>query len=109
VSRYVVVETRDPSEFAEVTTTYELCRSLAGRGSPVTVYLAQNGVFPVRKTSAAAQHLSTLTAVARVWADDFSLRERGIADDELAPDIGRASIDSLVDLITGDDAKVIWR
>jgi hypothetical protein len=44
-----------------------------------------------------------------VWADDFSLRERGIADDELGPDIGRASIDSLVDLITEDDAKVIWR
>jgi hypothetical protein len=109
VSSYVVVETRDPSEFAEVTTTYELCRSLAGRGSPVTVYLAQNGVFPVRKTSAAAPHLAALTAVARVWADDFSLRERGIADDELGPDIGRASIDSLVDLITEDDAKVIWR
>jgi sulfur transfer complex TusBCD TusB component (DsrH family) len=86
-----------------------LCRSLAGRGSPVTVYLAQNGVFPLRKTSAAAPHLAALTAVARVWADDFSLRERGIADHELSPRVERASIDSLVDLITEDGSKVIWR
>jgi predicted peroxiredoxin len=109
VSSYVVIETRDPTEFADVTATYELCRSLADAGAPVTVYLAQNGVFPVRKNSAAAPHLAALTAVARVWADDFSLRERGIADDELGADIGRASIDSLVDLITEDDSRVIWR
>jgi sulfur transfer complex TusBCD TusB component (DsrH family) len=74
----------------------------------VTVFLAQNGVVPVRKGSSTAERITQLASHATVWADDFSLRERGIRDDELASGVAPASMDKLVELISGDGCKVLW-
>jgi sulfur relay protein TusB/DsrH len=106
MGNYVVIETRDPFEHADV--TYDLATSLAQSGSGVTVFLAQNGVLPVRRTSSMAGTIAELAGQVSLWADDFSLRERGIGQDELVPGVTPASMESLVELVAQADSKVIW-
>jgi sulfur relay (sulfurtransferase) complex TusBCD TusD component (DsrE family) len=108
VAKYVLVETRDPFESTDVSAMYELAEGLAGNGNKVSVFLAQNGVLPVRKTSSGARRVTNLASRVTVWADYFSLSERGIGVDELASGVAPASIESLVDLIAEDATKVIW-
>ena len=50
----------------------------------------------------------TDTAGVTVFADDFSLRERGIAGGELRAGVRPASVETLVDLIVRPDAKTVW-
>jgi sulfur transfer complex TusBCD TusB component (DsrH family) len=105
-TQYVMIETRDPFG-PDGLTTPELASELSA-GAQVTVYLAQNAVLAVRKSATAAAPLTALSGKAAVWADDFSLRERGIRDDELAAGVQRASMDPLVDLILQPGCKVFW-
>jgi hypothetical protein len=108
MSDYVVVETRDPFDSADVTAMYDLCRDLGRHGNGVTVFLTQNGVLPTRKASTTANQLAALAKHGRVLADTFALRERGIAPDELVAGVTPVSIESVVDLMVHDGTKVIW-
>jgi hypothetical protein len=105
---YVVVETRDPFDSADVTALYDLSGALGREGNGVTVFLTQNGVLPARAASSAAPRLAELAGTGRVWADTFALRERGIRDDELVAGVTPVSMESVVDLIVRDGTKVIW-
>ncbi len=108
MGKYLMIETRDPFDSADVEDSFELARGLADQGSEVTVYLVQNGVLTTRRASSAAGMLGQLAGAATVLADDFSLRERGITADEIVPGVTQANIDELVDLLTDDGRKVIW-
>jgi sulfur relay protein TusB/DsrH len=108
MGKYVLVETRDPFDSADVDNSYQLAQGLAGAGDDVTVFLVQNGVLAARAGSAAADKLRLLTSATNVLADDFSLRERGIRADELAEGVTPAQIDDLVDLVAPGGCKVIW-
>lgn len=105
---YVLIETRDPFESADAHRCYGLAGALADSGAEVTVFLVQNGVLPVRRGAAAAQELAGLAGRASVVADDFSLRERAIGQDDLAPGITTGGIDDLVDAVMTDSRKVLW-
>jgi hypothetical protein len=105
---YLLVESRDPFDSADVSDIYQLAQGLADEGNEVTLFLVQNGVLPTRRASSAAGQLGDLAAKATVLADDFSLRERGIRADELVQGISPTPIDDLVDLVIGDGRKVIW-
>src|SRR5262245_49012009 len=107
MAEYVLVGSHDPFESADGRRCYELAGDLAA-GDTVTVYLVQNGVLPCRSTSIGAKTISGLAKHATVVADDFSLRERAIAVDELARGVRVAGIDALVDAVMADGRKVVW-
>jgi hypothetical protein len=68
----------------------------------------QNGVLAARR-GARAQYLSRLVqARVRVLADDFSLRERGIAGDELRAGVEQSGVDALVEMLARAETKAIW-
>lgn len=104
---YLLIESRDPFESNDVAYLYDLAGSLAGKGNTVTLFLVQNGVLPARpsRTSAALARLADSRV--RVLADDFSLRERGISLDHLAPGVSAAALDVVVDGLA-EGAKVLW-
>ena len=104
---YLIIETRDPFGRTGVGGSDPLVHALT-EGATTTVVLAQNAVLGARRESSAAAGLTRLAARARVLADDFSLRERGIGADELAPGVAVTTMDELVELITVPGCKVLW-
>lgn len=104
---YVLIETRDPFESAEVDEMLELAGRLSDTND-VAVYLVENGVQSLRAASSAAPAITALSERVMILADDFSLRQRAIAVDDLAAGVAPASIDRLVELITADGCKAMW-
>ncbi len=45
---YLFIESRDPFASRDVDNAYGLVMELAARGTPVSLFLVQNGVFAVR-------------------------------------------------------------
>ncbi len=108
MSSYVLIESRDPFESRDTQFVVETAAELKRRGNDVKVFLVQNGVLAARK-NARNSHLPRLAEEGvTLLADDFSLRERGIQTGELFSDITESSIDALVDLLVGENTKVIW-
>ena len=105
MTQYLLIESRDPFESNDVSYYYDLARGLAESGNQVTLLLVQNGVLSARPSA----HSAALGALARsgvtVLADDFSLRERGIA--QLAEGVAAAPIDVVVDDLAAGH-KTLW-
>ena len=108
MGKYLLIESRDPFDSADVRTTYDLVQGLADDANDVTVFLVQNGVLPARKASSVAGDVQQLTTKATVLADDFSLRERGITSDELVDGVTPSDIGVVIDLSLDQGRKVIW-
>jgi hypothetical protein len=106
-THYVLIETRDPFDSADVDSVFTLAGRL-GDAADVSVYLVENAVLPARAASSAAARITSLAGRTTVLADDFSLRQRGIGVHELAPGVAPASIDRLVELITAPGSKAMW-
>jgi intracellular sulfur oxidation DsrE/DsrF family protein len=104
---YVLIETRDPFDSADVDSVFELAGRL-GAHADVSVYLVENGVLPLRAASSGAPAVTALAQRVTVLADDFSLRQRAIEPDDLVPGVAPASIDRLVELITTTGCKAMW-
>ena len=106
MSDYLLIESRDPFAAGPDATCYGLARELAESGHGVVLYLVENGVLPAR--SGAAEELERLAAVGvRVVADDFSLRERGIRPERVAPVVEAVPIGAAVDALA-NGARAIW-
>jgi sulfur relay (sulfurtransferase) DsrF/TusC family protein len=108
MTEYVFIESRDPFESRDTRFVEETAIALKQRDHEVTVFLLQNGVLAARGTARRSHLLELAREGVRLLADDFSLAERGIQESELLPGIQRASIDSLVDALARENAKVIW-
>jgi sulfur transfer complex TusBCD TusB component (DsrH family) len=104
---YVLIETRDPFESAELDSVLELAGRL-GETADVTVYLVENAVLPARAASTAAPRLTALAKRTTVLADDFSLRQRAIPVNDVTPGVEPASIERLVELITTTGCIPMW-
>jgi len=96
MSKYLLIESRDPFESHEVSYFYDLAASLTAEGE-VTLFLVQNGVLPARRCGESRRLTELATAGVRVRADDFSLRERGIRPDRLAPGVVPAPLDLVIE------------
>jgi len=106
VARYLLIESGGPWESGTTAGFYRLAQDLAGQGHEVTVYLVQNGVLAAR-AGAREVGLADVAAHARVFADDFSLRERGIAVRDLRASILPAGIEAVADMLA-DGVRAIW-
>jgi len=110
LARYVLIESRDPFEYADSLYMYDLAGDLAAKGNDVTLFLVQNGVLTTRKgvkdnpLPKVRQRGPTIT----IQADDFSLRERGISQSNIVDGVSVSSVDNLVDLLVQDRAKIVW-
>jgi sulfur transfer complex TusBCD TusB component (DsrH family) len=107
MSKYLLIESRDPHESGDVPAFYDLARQLGAGGQEVTLLLIQNGVLAARAGYRAGS-LPAGEKGLRIVADDFSLRERGIAASAVRPGVEIVDIDRTVDLLMEDGRKVIW-
>ena len=109
MAKYLVIESRDPYEFADANYLYDVAADLGRNGNEVTFFLIQNGVL-VSRREAQGHKLGDLQAAERIkiLADDFSLRERGIRREDIAPGVQVSNVGSLVDLLVEDGRKAIW-
>ena len=107
MSKYLLVESRDPFESNDVAYYYDLAAGLAQNGNSVTLFLVQNGVLPARPSTHSEKLAALGKAGVQVLADEFSLRERGIAADRLAAGVKAASLDVVVDQLA-EGCKALW-
>src|SRR5262245_18701429 len=107
MTSYLVVESRDPFESHGFARRCELAATLRADGASVTVFLVENGVVGAR-ASARLRELGQLAkSGVAVLADEFSLRERGIAAAELAASVKPVALDALVEQMAAG-ARVLW-
>lgn len=106
MAQYVLIESREPGESPAVLDHYDFAADLAARGNDVTLFLVQNGVLPARRGAAADALARVAARGVKLLADDFSLRERGIAA-PLGAGATAAPIDFVVERMLGG-AKVVW-
>jgi sulfur relay (sulfurtransferase) complex TusBCD TusD component (DsrE family) len=110
MAKYLLIESRDPYEFADTHYFYDLARDLAGRGNEVAFFLVQNGVLVARQRAQPDKvaELRRAAPTVRLLADAFALRERGISRQVVAEGVEIAEIDRLVDLMVEDGRRSIW-
>jgi predicted peroxiredoxin len=107
MAKYLLIESRDPFESTEVAHQLDLAASLAREGNEVTLFLVQNGVLPARRGARSDALARLADGGVEVLADEFSLRERGIAADRLAPGVKAAPLDVLIDQLEAG-RKAVW-
>jgi predicted peroxiredoxin len=107
MSKYMLIESRDPFDSNDVAFTYELASSLARAGHDVALVLVQNGVLPARRGAHAERLTNAIKAGVRVLADEFSLRERGIPNERLGAGVDPTPIDVVIDHMA-EGHKTLW-
>jgi predicted peroxiredoxin len=112
---YILIESRDPFESAQVGGFLDLADGLAKEGNAVTLFLVQNAVMAVRRGARANfpdnTHVRSLAALAgngvEVLADSFSLQERGISPDRLIAGVAVAPLSAVIDHMAAG-RKALW-
>ena len=107
MAKYLLIESRDSFESKGVEHGYDLAVHLAGAGNDVTLFLVQNGVLPARRGAKADALRRVFDSGVEVLGDEFSLKKRGIAHDELVAGIKAAPLDIAVDQLA-EGRKAIW-
>lgn len=107
MSKYLLIESRDPYESADVGNYFDLARGLADAGNEVTLFLVQNSVLPARQGAQSKSLESAIKAGIEVLADDFSLRERAIDASHLQAGVKSSPLDAVVDGLA-NGCKTMW-
>ena len=107
MTSYLVVESRDPFDSHGFARRAELAVALRADGASVTVFLVENGVIAARASARLREIEQLAKAGVAVLADEFSLRERGIAQGELAAAVKPVALDVVVEQMVAG-AKVLW-
>lgn len=104
MNRYLFVQASDAYE-CRADHLRGLASGLANEKVQVTLFLVQNGVLAAR--AAAAPLGDLMKAGVRVCADEFSLKERGITAERLAPGVTPAPLELVIDELAAG-AKALW-
>ena len=104
---YLLFESKEPFESAEVPHHYQLAADLKAHGSQVTVFLVQNGVAAARRSVRSDAFAQLIESGVEVLADDFSLRERGIPASRRAAGVKVAPVDVALDKLA-EGHKALW-
>ncbi|MBI4115373.1 MAG: sulfur reduction protein DsrE [Candidatus Omnitrophica bacterium] len=102
--KYLLIESRDSFDSADLPYFFNLAKDLAAKGSDVILYLIQNAVFGLRKGVKQTFPGSPV----KILADDFSLRERGIKKVDIIASAKVSNVDELVDLLLEENRKAVW-
>lgn len=109
MARYVMIESRDPFVTRDVEYFYTLASSLAAHGDTVTLVLVQDGVLAARERMAAGPPTGAFSDGVEVLVDSFSLRERGIREEDLHASARPVEMDDIVDrMVSGNNIRVLW-
>ena len=104
---YILIESRDPFESADVSRFLDLAEGLSKEGGEVALFLVQNAVLAARH-GANASALATLAANGvKVLADSFSLQERGISPNRLIAGIAVAPLSAVIDYMAAG-RRALW-
>ena len=112
---YLLIESRDPFESAEVGNFLTLAEGLSKEGSQVTLFLVQNAVLAARHGAQSniphSMPVRALAALAgngvKVLADSFSLQERGISPNRLIAGVTVATLSTVIDHLAAGH-KALW-
>ncbi len=107
MSKYLLIESRDPFDSNDTGFCVDLATQLAAAKNQVTVFLVQNGVLPARAGARAGGLMQLTGAGISVLADSFSLKERGINATSLVPGVAAAPLDVVLDALA-EGTQVIW-
>lgn len=107
MDRYLLIESLDPFESSDVSHIYDLATGLARHGHEVTLFLVQNGVLAARRSSRSAALGALAKQGVTVLADEFALRERGIAPQRLEGGVRPTPLDVLLDQLA-EGRKTFW-
>lgn len=108
MARYVLIESRDPFETADVAYYFGLAGDLVAQGDQVSVFLVQNAALAARKGAAANPLEGLLNKNVEVLLDSFSAAERGVVEAERLAGVKPSDMDALVAAIMQDNTKVMW-
>jgi hypothetical protein len=97
VSKYLLIESQDSFSTNVVQEHVEFAAALKRAGNDVALYLVQNGVLPCRSGSDGECLHEAVAAGIEVLADDYSLRERGIGNADVARGVKPAAIDLVIE------------
>ena len=107
MANYLLIESRDPFESRDVSSWCRLATDLKRAGNEVTLFLVQNAVLGAREGARCEELTAVVKADVEVLADEFSLRERGIAAARLISGVRRAPLDIVVDRLA-DGCRALW-
>ena len=109
MSRYLLIESRDPFENRESENFLALVGTLAESGDPVILFLIQNGVLALRKGSLFTGKIKDLLKQnVQIRADSFSLDERAIQERERLDQVVLSNLDEILDILMEPGTKTIW-
>ena len=107
MANYLLIESRDPFESKGFAQRSELASLFVADGSGVTIFLVENGVLAAR-ASAKLRELDKLAKCGvEILADEFALKERGIAVGDIASAVKPSKVDALIARL-GAGTKAIW-
>jgi predicted peroxiredoxin len=107
MANYLLLESRDPFDSAMLAHQYDLAARLVREGNSVTLFLMQNGVLSARRGVDSGLPTRASEAGVEVLADAFSLRERGIASDQLASGVRIAPLRVIIAQLAAGH-KALW-
>lgn len=107
MSGYLVIESQNAFERG-VPAYLDAAATLARHGEPVTLFLVQNGVLPAGVAESSAVFEALSLAGVEILADEFSLRERGIKSNGLAPGVRMATLERVAQQVAVG-RRTIWR
>jgi predicted peroxiredoxin len=106
MAKYLLIESRDRFESSDES-YWQIAMDLQKAGNEVTLFFVQNGVLTTRRGPKSEGLADIKNAGVTMLADDFSLRERGIAKDRMVDGIEVSPLDVVIDQMA-DGAKTIW-
>ena len=107
MSDYILIESRDPFESADVSRFLNLAEGLSKEGGEVALFLVQNAVLAARHGANAAALAALAANGVKVLADSFSLQERGISPNRLIAGIAVAPLSAVIDYMAAG-RKALW-
>jgi hypothetical protein len=105
VRSYLLIESRSDQESAEVATLRRRAAQLCRAGHRVTLFLVQNAVLTGDVTPTLAE---LLDAGVEIWADDFSLANRGLAGVPRPAGLRTGGMPELVRMLMAPDVVPVW-
>jgi sulfur relay (sulfurtransferase) complex TusBCD TusD component (DsrE family) len=108
MEQYLLIESCDHFESNEVNYFYNLAMDLKKQKNDVKLFFLQNAAFSLRKNLPNSEPISNIISLdIPIFIDDFSMKERGIYQENLRYGVIISSLDIIIEYML-NHAKVIW-